>query len=170
MRLRAHEHDDGVARRFLDRFQERVLYDFRHRLGVPDQVHAALCGERPQLDVAPQLAHLVDADLRPLGADLEQIGMAALERTLGQARECAGEAPRMLGDAVARPAEQQVGVARMAQRDAQPLPRGAVADQVVEGVFRHSPSASRTRAAISCASPLPSTRTRRPLLAASTSS
>ena len=81
-------------------------------LGVPDQVHAALGRERPQLDVAPQLAHLVDADLRALGPHLEQVGMAALERALGQAGERGREAPRVRGDAVAGPAEQQVGVAR----------------------------------------------------------
>ena len=96
--------------------------------------------------------------------------MAVLERARGQARERAGEAPGVLGDAVAGAAEQQVGVARVAQRDAQARARRVVADQALERVFRHSPSASRTRTAISAASPLPSTRARRPFSAASTSS
>ncbi len=60
--------------------------------------------------------------------------MAALERALGQAGERAGEAPRVRGDAVAGAPEQQVGVARPAQRHAQPCARGLVADQPVERI------------------------------------
>ena len=127
--LRADQHDDGVGGRLLDRLQQRVLHDLGHRLGVPDQVHAALGGEGPQLDIAPQLAHLVDADLRALRPHLEQIGVAALERALRQPRERTREAPRVRGDAVAGPAEQQVGVRWAAQGDAQTRPRCFVADQ-----------------------------------------
>ncbi len=97
--------------------------------------------------------------------------MTALERALGQAGERGGEAAGVRGDAVAGAAEQEVGVARVAQREPQPCARGVVADQVVERVGgAHRPSALRTRAAMSSVSPVPATRSSRPLPVVSTSS
>ncbi len=98
----------------------------------------------------------------PSGRTSSRSGWPLSSARSGSPASALGEAPRVRADAVAGPAEQQVGVRWAAQGGAQTRPRCFVADQAREGVVAHRPRASRTRAAISSASPLPSTWTRPP--------
>ena len=57
------EDDDGVRRRLLEVLEQRVGGVLVHRLGAVDEVDAAVGLERPHVQVAAELADVVDADL-----------------------------------------------------------------------------------------------------------
>ena len=71
----ADQHEHGVLRRLLQRLEQRVGGVAPHRLGLADQVRPPRRLERPQVQVAAQLADLVDQDRLALRLDDVQVGV-----------------------------------------------------------------------------------------------
>ena len=71
------EHEDAVLRRLLERLQQRVGRLVTEQVGIEDQVHAAICLERPQVEVAAQPPGALDEDALALRLEHEEVGVSA---------------------------------------------------------------------------------------------
>ena len=92
-----HQDDDRIRRRLLEILEQRVRRLVVQQMRTEDHVHPARGLERPQVQVAPQLAHRVDPDLIAQRLEHVEIGMRAPADprvALQQLRrECQGSPP-----------------------------------------------------------------------------
>ena len=105
------EDDDRVRRRLLEILQERVGRVLVERVGAEDEVDAPVGLERPHVEVAPQLADVVDADLLAERLENVEVGMAAARDARLVAEQLAREPPRELPLPDARRAVEEVRMA-----------------------------------------------------------
>ena len=117
------EDDDGVRRRLLEILQQRVGGVLVERVGAEDEVDAPVGLERSHVEVAPQLADVVDADLLPERLEDVEVGMAAARDARLVAEQLAGEPQRELPLPDARRAVEEVRMHRAfrERRREQPL-------------------------------------------------
>src|SRR5439155_3075179 len=85
---------DGVWRRLLEVLQERVGSVFVHRLGGEEKVDAPIGLERPHVQVASELANVVDANLVADRLDQIEIRVRTTLDSAPIADQLAGEGQR----------------------------------------------------------------------------
>ena len=117
------EDDDGVRRRLLEILEERVRGVLVQRVGAEHEVDAPLALERAHVQVAAQLAHVVDPDLLAKGLEEVEVGMTAALDPRVVAEQLRREAARELPLADAGRAVEEIGVRRpfLQRRRQQPL-------------------------------------------------
>ena len=117
------EDDDRVRRRLLEILEERVRGVLVQRVGAEDEIDAPVALERPHVQVAAELAHVVDPDLLAERLEEVEVGMAAALDAQVVAEQLGREAPRELPLADAGRAVEEVGVRRpvLQRRRQQPL-------------------------------------------------
>ena len=106
------EDDDRVRRRLLEILEERVGGVLVQRVGAEDEVDAPLALERPHVQVAAQLADVVDPDLLAERLEEVEVGMAAALDARVVAEQLGREAPRELPLADPGRAVEEIGVRR----------------------------------------------------------
>src|SRR5436190_3422995 len=90
------EDDDGVRRRFLEVFEERVRGVLVQRVGAEHEVDTPLALERAHVQVAAQLAHVVDPNLLAERLEQVEVGMSAALDARVVAEQLRREAAREL--------------------------------------------------------------------------
>ena len=107
-----HEDDDGVRRRLFEILEERVRSVLVQRVGAEDEVDAPLAFERPHVQIAAELADVVDPDLLAQRLEEVEVRMAAALDPRVVAKELRSEAARELALADAGRAVEEIGVRR----------------------------------------------------------
>ena len=106
------EDDHGIRRRFLEILEKRVGGVLVQRVGAEDEVDAPLGLERAHVQVAPQLADVVDPDLLSERLEQVEVGMASPLDARVVAEQLRCEAPRQLALPHAGRAVEEIGVRR----------------------------------------------------------
>ena len=114
------EDDDGVRRRLLEVLEQRVGGVLVHRLGAVHEVDAAVGLERPHVQVAAELADVIDADLVPDRLDEVDVWMRAALDAAVITDQLAGERDGGRALADARGAVEEVRVRGPFVRDGRP--------------------------------------------------
>ena len=117
------EDDDRVRRRLLEVLQQRVGRLRVQQVGAEDQVDAPVGLEGTHVQVAAQLAHLVDPDLVAERLEQVEVGVRAALDALAVAEQLAGEGARRQPLPDAGRTVEEVGVRRPVgeRRAEQPL-------------------------------------------------
>src|SRR5262249_23551677 len=99
-------------RRLLEILQQSVGRILVQRVGAEDQIDAPFAFERTHVQIAPQLAHIVDPDLLAERLEEVEIGMAATLGARAGARQVRRQPTRKLWLADAGRAVEEIGVRR----------------------------------------------------------